>query len=129
MLCRELEFGLMGVVRSGRLLPACGVSLSCTVDCALAICLCIGLALNMARRKKEGRLTFLQTQAQCGLCTAYFVTTSSIRLYSSEADRKARLRMGMLKKRSSAWMLCQPLARPQLWTVVERLRGFEMRYG
>jgi hypothetical protein len=37
------------------------------------------------------------------LWTAYFVTTSRIRLYSSEGDLKARFRMGMLKKRSSAW--------------------------
>lgn len=40
--------------------------------------------------------TFLQTKETDGLCTAYFVTTSRMRPYSSEELRKAESRVGVL---------------------------------
>lgn len=40
--------------------------------------------------------TFLHINAIAGLWTAYFVTTSSIREYSSDAFRKAERRVGVL---------------------------------
>lgn len=39
---------------------------------------------------------FLHTHPACGLCTAYLLTTSRMRAYSSDAERNARFRSGML---------------------------------
>lgn len=65
----------VGVEISGSAVPAC---------------------MTSAKRRSGVSHTFLQTQATCGLCTAYFMTTSRIRLYSSEVDLKARFRRGIL---------------------------------
>lgn len=47
-------------------------------------------------RPRNRELTFLHVHPACGLWIAYLVITSRTRLYSSEADLKARLRSGML---------------------------------
>lgn len=62
---------------------------------------------NWAQLKSQYRWelprTFLHTNATLGLCTAYFVITSRMREYSSEALRSAESRVGVLKNRSSIW--------------------------
>ena len=48
---------------------------------------------------------FLHTNETVGLCTAYLVMTSTIRLYSSLTLLRALRLIGTLKKRSSAYTL------------------------
>lgn len=40
--------------------------------------------------------TFLHEKETVGLCTAYLVTTSNMRAYSSEEERRAERRVGVL---------------------------------
>lgn len=47
------------------------------------------------KRKHMKQWTFLHEKATWGLCVAYFVTTSSIRAYSSEEPRRADSREGI----------------------------------
>lgn len=51
---------------------------------------------DMRRGARPTELTFLHVKDTFGLCTAYFVTTSKILAYSSEVDRSAASRVGVL---------------------------------
>ena len=67
-----------GVVRSGADVPDCTKCQESTIPSMYAVC------------------TFLHVKATWGLWTAYFVTTSRIREYSSDEPLKAESRVGVL---------------------------------